>query len=365
MIPFLFAAALGAADTLATAPDSTRRDSVPTRVAVGAFVDGYFAWDAGRPRAFDRAYTTQPARHNEFNVNLAFVEAVLTGERVRGRLALQAGTSVQSNSFAEPQVGAVSGGVLSRNIQEATVGVRLHPRLWLDGGIYFSYVGLEGWVSRDNPTYTRSLIADYTPYYLSGAKLTWQASRTVQAQLHLMNGWQNVSETNADKAVGTRIDWTPRPSVLLGWATFVGNEQADSLPSRVRLLSQLLGRWTPPGWEFSGVLDLGRQGRPGGGADTWTGSTWIARRAVAPGVKVVGRVEHLFDRRQVLVSTGAPGGFRTTGASLGLDIAPEPRVLWRTEARTFRSGDALWPRDGRPAGSRTGVLLVTSLALTL
>ncbi|MCU0619061.1 MAG: porin [Gemmatimonadaceae bacterium] len=365
MISLLIAAALGAADTLAVAPDSTRRDSIPTRVSVGAFVDGYYAWDTGRPRTFDRAYTTQPARHNEFNVNLAFVEAVLSGERIRGRLALQAGTSVQSNYAAEPRVGAISGGDLSRHLQEATVGVRLHRRLWLDGGVYFSYIGLEGWVSRDNPTYTRSLIADYTPYYLSGAKLTWQASSTVSAQLHLVNGWQNISETNADKAIGTRIDWTPRPSILLGWGTFVGNEQADSLPSRVRMLSQLFGRWTPPGWELSAVVDAGRQARAGGGADRWTGSTLIARRALTPTVKLVGRAEHLFDRGQVLVTTGAPGGFRTTGASLGLDVAPEARVLWRTEVRGFRSRDAIWPEDGRPSGRRTGVLVVTSLAMTL
>mgnify|MGYP002778072435 CR=1 FL=1 len=365
MIPLLLAVAFQATDTLTVARDTTRRDTIPTRVTIGAFVDGYYAWDAGRPRAFDRLYTTQPARHNEFNVNLAFVEAVLTGERVRGRLALQAGTSVQSNYFAEPQVGAVSGGVLSRNIQEATVGVRLAPTLWLDGGIYFSYVGLEGWISRDNPTYTRSLIADYTPYYLSGAKLTWQATPTVSAQLHLMNGWQNVSETNGDKAVGTRIDWTPRPSILLGWSTFVGNEQADSLPSRVRMLSQFLSRWTPENWELSAVVDLGRQTRPGGGADTWTGSTLIARRAITSTVKVVGRVEHLFDRQQVLVVTGAPGGFRTGGASLGLDVAPQPRVLWRSEVRGFRSRDAIWPQGGRLAESRTGLLFVTSLALTL
>jgi hypothetical protein len=365
MIPLAVVAALQLSGVVAPPPDGARGDTIPTRVAVGGFIDGYYAWDAGRPRALDRAFTTQPARHNEFNINLAFVEAVLTSERVRGRLALQAGTSVQSNSFAEPQVGAVSGGVLSRTIQEATVGLRLHPRLWWDGGIYFSYVGLEGWISRDNPTYTRSLIADYTPYYLSGTKLTWQAGPTVTAQLHVMNGWQNVSETNGDKAVGTRIDWTPHPTVLLGWATFMGNEQPDSLPSRVRVLSQFLGRWTPPGWELSGVVDVGRQRRPGGGTDRWTGSTLIARRSLAPGVKVVGRAEHLFDGRQVLVSTGTPGGFRTTGASLGLDVAPEPRVLWRTEVRTFRSGEALWPRAGRPGASRTGLMAVMSVALTL
>lgn len=365
MIPLLLAAALASADTLAAPRDSARRDSVPTRVSVGAFVDGYYAWDGGRPRTFDRPYTTQPSRHNEFNVNLAFVEAVLSGERVRGRLALQAGTSVQSNYAAEPRVGTVAGGELARHIQEATVGVRLHPRLWLDGGVYFSYIGFEGWISRDNPTYTRSLIADYTPYYLSGAKLTWQASSTVSAQLHLVNGWQNISETNADKAIGTRIDWTPRPSLLLGWGTFVGNEQADSLPSRVRVLSQLLSRWTPPGWELSAVVDVGQQGRPGGGADRWTGSTVIARRAVTPTMKVVGRLEHLFDRRQVLVTTGVPGGFRTTGGSVGLDVAPDARVLWRTELRGFRSRDGIWPEAGRPTGRRTGMLVVTSLAMTL
>jgi len=40
--------------------------------------------------------------------------------------------------------------------------------------------------------YTRSLVADYTPYYLSGAKLTWQATPKLTSQLHLVNGWQNI-----------------------------------------------------------------------------------------------------------------------------------------------------------------------------
>ena len=30
--------------------------------------------------------------------------------------------------------------------------------------------GVEGFISRDNPTYSRSLVADYTPYYESGAR---------------------------------------------------------------------------------------------------------------------------------------------------------------------------------------------------
>src|SRR5690606_6742924 len=71
----LFRAASGAVCLLVGAAGALRAqggtDSTIT-VRFGAFVDGYYAWDFNRPRALDRAYTTQPARHNEFNVNLAY-----------------------------------------------------------------------------------------------------------------------------------------------------------------------------------------------------------------------------------------------------------------------------------------------------
>ena len=59
------------------------------RVIFGGFVDGYYVWDTGRPPSFDRSFaggapfTTQSTRHNEFTINLAHVEAVLSGGRVR------------------------------------------------------------------------------------------------------------------------------------------------------------------------------------------------------------------------------------------------------------------------------------------
>ena len=106
-------------------PSAQEQDTTSAPVLTfGAFADLYYAYDFGKPANFDRFYTTQPARHNEFNVNLAFVEARLAHDRFRGRVALQAGTSVQSNYLAEPSNGVISGGDLSRHIQEAVVGVR-------------------------------------------------------------------------------------------------------------------------------------------------------------------------------------------------------------------------------------------------
>jgi len=147
-----------AADTTARA--AAPADSAPT-IRFGGFVDGYYAYDAGRPASRDRSFAggalfgTQPARHNEFNVNLAFVDATLTSDRYRGRLALQFGTSVQANYIGEPRQGQVSGPDVQQYIQEAVAGYRIGKGLWVDGGIFFSNMGMESWISSDNPTYTR------------------------------------------------------------------------------------------------------------------------------------------------------------------------------------------------------------------
>ena len=60
----LFAALCLALPARMAAQDSARA------ITLGGFVDTYFAWDFNRPgpASFDRAFTTQPARHDEFNV---------------------------------------------------------------------------------------------------------------------------------------------------------------------------------------------------------------------------------------------------------------------------------------------------------
>ncbi|MEO6210834.1 MAG: outer membrane beta-barrel protein [Gemmatimonadaceae bacterium] len=88
-------------------PDTSKAPAADTsiHVAFGGYVDGFVAYDFGRPRSIDRALTTQAVRHDEFNINLAYIDATLTGARVRGRVAAQVGTSVQANYAAEPRIG--------------------------------------------------------------------------------------------------------------------------------------------------------------------------------------------------------------------------------------------------------------------
>ncbi len=353
--------ACGAPPSRAQAPDAPR-------VTFAGFVDTYYAWDALRPASFDRAYTTQAARHAEFNVNLAFVEARLAGPRTRGRLALQAGTSVQSNYAGEPRLGTISGPDVSRFVQEATAGWRVAPGLWVDGGVFPAHVGYESWVSRDNPTYTRSLVAEYSPYYEAGAKLSWAARPSLAVQAAVVNGWQNVSAENASPGAGVRVDWTARPNLVLTYDDLVANVAPDTSDARVRIYHDLMAQWDPSRrWRVVAVLSLGTQTRsaPGGASAVWGGGALIGRWQVSPTVALAGRVEGFGDPDAIVLATGTSSPFRAVGGSIGVDVAPDPALRWRTEVRAFGTRDPVWPgRDAGRFGTRAGAL-VTSLSLTM
>jgi hypothetical protein len=102
MMIALLVAQIGAGAVAADSVHARQFTDTTTRVTFGGFVDAYYAWDSSRPATRDRSFaggalfTTQPARHNEFNVNLAFLDAKLEAPRVHGRLAVQFGTSVVS-----------------------------------------------------------------------------------------------------------------------------------------------------------------------------------------------------------------------------------------------------------------------------
>ena len=352
-----FLAGAATAALLAT-PALAQVADTATRIRINGFVDTYYAWDSNRPADGERRFTTQAVRHDEMNVNLAWLGVTVERRKVRARVALQAGTSVQVNYAGEPANGATSGPDLARLIQEAVVGARLGSGLWIDAGVYYSYIGLEGWSSADNPTYTRSLVADYSPYYLSGAKLTWQPTAALTAQLHVMNGWQNISENNRQKAVGARVDYAVSPSLTVSYANFFGNEQPTGTRNVLRAFNQVMAKGTlPTGTQVQGQVDLGSQdGR------RWHGLVGIVRQPVTDRIAISARAERFSDPDQVIIGTGGLEAFTGNGGSLGLDVRLDAGVQWRSEVRVLRTTAPLFPGRASTRGSRDDQLLVTSLS---
>lgn len=359
--PWVLAAGLTALSLRPGVPDSVPRPAV----AVSGFVDFYYAFDFGRPATRDRAFTTQAVRHNEANVNLAAISLAVEREHIRGRITLQAGTSVQSNYAGEPGNGPTSGAGLSRHIQEAYGGLRLAPGLWLDAGISLGSLGWEGWVSRDNPTYTRSLVAEYTPYYESGIRIIWEPAPGLVVQGHLMNGWQKISEDNEAKSASMRVDVPLGSGVTVAAAGFLGNEQPRGAPRATRRFGQTMIKATPhPNLLVQAQLDLGREAGPGS-SRRWWGTVGIARFGFGRRHALVARLERFSDPDQVVASTGMPAGLVVSGGSIGLDVSGPEGLLWRTELRGLRGSDPLFPDAGGPATRRHNTVLITSVALTL
>jgi hypothetical protein len=183
----------------------------------------------------------------------------------------------------------------------------------------------------------------------------------------VLNGWQNISDYNTPPAVGIRVDYAMSPKVTLSYDNFVGDAAADSLPWQLRIYHDFIAQINPSSrWQFAGMFSVGTQGRsaPDGGTAVWYGFTMFAKYKVRQNVGIVGRIERYADPDQVIVQTGMPVAFRTNGASIGVDVAPVPRILWRTELRGFWSDGAVWPLHQSGTFGKNDGFAVTSLALT-
>lgn len=330
----------------------------------GAFVDTYFAYDFGRPTQVDRVFLTQAARHNEWNVNLAFVEAKLNGERARGRFALQTGTAAQALHQGEPNVDPFGGPNLFRFVQEAYAGWRVVEGAWVDGGIFFSHIGSDEFITRDNLNYTRTLLSELSPDIATGLRLSLDLSEGVSAQLQLLNGWQAIVDNNSGKSLGAQLRWDPLPELSLVYNAFAGEERhATLLYDSLRLFQEGIARWSPiERLELAFAAQYGTQAAvPMSPSLHWAGVSAQARFRLSPVFRIAVRGERFIDQGQVIASTAVSEGLNLGGVSLGFDLEPAPGLLWRAEIRTLVNSSPVFPANtGISSGSGFGV---TSLSL--
>lgn len=340
-------------------------------VTFGGYIDTYYLYDFNQPVPNERIIGTpnnvpgsiaQVAstanRHNEFNINLAYLDAKLAASDLRGRLALQAGTSVQAIYAGEPVSGIASGPSLSQHIQEASLGYRITDKLWVDAGIFLSHLGLESFVSKDNWTYTRSLMADFSPYYEAGVKLSYQASSRLDLQLLVLNGWQNISDANSNKAVGAAVSYALNDELSLAYNNFFGEETG----SLWRFFNDFILKWNPTGLlQIALAFDVGWQKRPlSTGASSWYGATLVARYQLSKRLWLAARFERYSDSDRVIAQPVSNLSMRANGASMNLDCELRQGLLWRNEVRSLWADSAVFAKG--TGFSSTDVYLVTSLS---
>lgn len=314
------------------------------QVKPGAFVDSYYAYDFNRP--IERKFTTQPVRHNELNINMAYLDATLTSENYRGRLALQGGDSVRKNTESEP------GGETLEYIQEAYLGHKF-GETWIDAGIFLGHIGAESWISKDNYTYSRSLNLDYVPYYSAGVRLHYESF-----QFQILNGWSNISENNSAKAIGMQYKRSH-----FTYNNFFGDEEVVSTSPRFRGYHNFIYHMADDKvWQFIGAFDVGHQSQQNNnGIDIWYATSLTARRVLDEKNAFAMRAEYYNDSHQANVITGSLNGFKVISTSVNFDHKILDNALWRNEVRGFYSADKIYP-EGKNKLNHMDGFFVTSLS---
>jgi hypothetical protein len=209
------------------------------------------------------------------------------------------------------------------------------------------------------------MIAEYSPYYETGVKATWTPSSKFTGTIALLNGWQNISETNGDKAGGIRLDYTPSSKVTLSYSNFLGNEAPEDQGDRLRFFHDFIVKLTPSDrFGFLASFDVGTQGDDATDNDaSWYGFTTIARYQASGTVAVAGRFERYSDPDAVFITTAAGPGIERNAMSFNIDVTPGSNFLWRTEFRTFFADDEVF-RQSDGTLSKSSPFIVSSLAVT-
>ena len=351
-----------AAPNPSPAADTTKAATAPQPLTYYGFVDAYYGFDFDHNGSNQRpGFLYAHNRQNEFTVNQGLLGVRYDDGRVRGAVGLHAGSYVSANYAAEDPV--------FRHLYEAYAGFRPFRKAWLDVGIFGAHIGFESALSKDNWTLTRSLMAENSPYYEAGARFTYEASPKLTLTALVLNGWQNIRETNQAKALGTQLQWKPTARLLLNSSTFYGNEQPTDSLVRRRYFHNFYGSYAATDrLSLALAFDVGTQQSAGHhGYDTWhTGAAFVKYRLAGP-LSATLRGEYYAAQRGVIVGSIAPArtaaGFRAAGTSLNLDYAPGSNVVFRVEGRYLNAGRAIFQqREGRISHNYGN--LTTSIALS-
>ncbi len=337
----------------AVAQDTTLTKTKP--LTMTGYIEPYYSYDFNKPIDNNRpSFIYSHNRHNEFNVNLAFIKGSYNANRVRGNLAIGVGTYMNANYAAEA-------GVL-KNIYEANAGVQLsrNANIWLDLGILPSHIGFESAIGKDCWTLTRSLVADNSPYFESGARLSYTSNNgKVSLAALALNGWQRITRVSGNSLMswGSQIYLKPTEKLTFNYSTFFGTDKPDS--ARLwRIYHNLYAIF-----QFNDKIgltagfDIGTEQKTKSSSDknTWYSPVGIIRFTSNSNWAVAFRGEYFNDENGVIIATGTANGFMTSGFSLNVDRSFGDHFLWRIEFRTFKSKDEIFIKENSAQKNNTAV----------
>ncbi|MDP9190366.1 MAG: porin [Acidobacteriota bacterium] len=317
---------------------TSKAQDAPPPIAFSGFVDLNFSWNSNRPDNHQNFYPgagTSAKRANEFAINLAQVQwtrPVSAEQPVGFTLALVAGEGAGVVHGGEPE-----GAGTFRHIYHASVAYRLANGVVLEGGIYPSHIGLEGFYAKDNWNYTRSIMGESSPYYQTGIKASYAFNDRWSGRVDLLNGWQLINDNNSGKSIGAQIAYS-RDAWTASLNSYLGPELANDDDSLRKFVDLVVLYKATPSLQLGGTVDIGSQDIPNTDDANWNGVGVYARYAIDERNAIAVRAERFSDPDNGI--TGAAQTVRE--ATLTYESRPHENVILKLEGRYDQSSTGVF-----------------------
>jgi len=340
------------------AKDSLELKPSPTAaIVLKGYVEGYIGLDVNKPAGMTRPLLYNFNRDREFALNLAFVEVSHQQDDLRFKFTPAFGSYMQANYAAEPEG--------FRYIFEANAGLRLSAKhnLWLDAGVLPSPFGYEGAVNLLQNNLSRSLSAENSPYYLTGARLSAPLGRKVQLNVFAINGWQNIRETNTAKSFAAQIQYQANENLLFNSSTYLCDERASkdtTSGTACRSFHDLYAKYSPSDrLSLVALFDLGTQNGYSSSTKFWHTANITARYKLLEKLSVSLRAEYYSDPNQAIIPLPKMDA-SLFGGSFGLNYGILDKILLRIETRILSSNKDIFVSD---SGTPTSTYLFNTASL--
>jgi hypothetical protein len=302
------------------------------KLSFSGYLETYYAYDFNQPEAQAKLpFMYNYNRHNEFNSNIALLRAKVEYDNAYASIAFHSGTYVEDNYTNET----------TKIINEAYVGLFLDKakKSIVELGILPSYIGFETATSASNLNLTRSLLAENSPYFMTGVKYTYKPNDKWQFSGLVTNGWQRINKPNKNvsPALGSQIVYKPSEKSTFNWSTFVGKELYNNEWGMRYFSNWYWDKQWNTQWRTILGFDAGMQTDKSSNDKQlfWMSPVLVAQYALAPKWQTAFRVECYQDKNRVIVA--ANNEFKTIGTSFNIDYLVNEKVKLRTEARYLDS----------------------------
>jgi len=294
------------------------------------YIDWYYKQNANIKNSSEAPkflYNYRVSGQPALNLGLANVE--LQKGRLQAKLGVMAGDYVEYNLPDENNY--------ARLFYQANIGYQLSSKhnLWAEAGIFPAHIGAETAIGFDHHNLSRTMAADNSPYYETGARLYWKShSGKYYINALVLNGWQTSQLKEKNPSWGFQFTWNPVNYFSFNYSNyFEKNKESNFRLQRVFQNFFITSRLSPT-VDMIGGFDLGYDRYRFQNARWYTVYTTLKWSLFKTGA-VGARMEYFNDPQNVIILNR--NASEIMSSSFNIDKSLEEWGKLRFEVRWFNA----------------------------